>query len=65
VDKLKKVTQVATAAFPNGIAFRPTARRAVAESQKYQVLKYAVKADGSLGEKSVHCTLPGDHDPMG
>jgi len=67
VDKLKKVTQVASGlAFPNGIAFSADGKTLyVAESQKYQVLKYAVKADGSLGEKSVHCTLPGDHDPDG
>jgi len=67
VDKLKKVTQVASGlAFPNGVAFSADGKTLfVAESQKYQVLKYPVKADGSLGEKSVFCTLPGEHDPDG
>jgi gluconolactonase len=67
VDKLKKVTQVASGlAFPNGVAFSPDGNTLyVAESQKYHVLKYPVKSDGSLGEKSVFCTLPGEHDPDG
>ena len=67
VDKLKKVTQVASGlAFPNGIAFSADGKSLyVAESQKYQVLKYAVKMDGSLGEKSVFCTLPEEKDPDG
>src|SRR6266481_4084413 len=67
VDKLKKVTQVASGlAFPNGIAFSADGNTLyVAESNKYQVLKYPVKSDGSLGEKSVFCTLPGEHDPDG
>jgi gluconolactonase len=67
VDKLKNVTLVAQGlAFPNGIAFSADGKTLfVAESQKYQVLKYPVKMDGSLGEKSVFCTLPEEKDPDG
>jgi gluconolactonase len=67
VDKLKNVTLVAQGlAFPNGIAFSADGKNLfVAESQKYQVLKYAVKGDGTLGEKAVFCTLPGEKDPDG
>ena len=67
VDKLKNVTLVAQGlAFPNGIAFSADGRNLfVAESQKYQVLKYPVKPDGTLGQQSVFCTLPGEKDPDG
>ncbi len=67
VDKLKNVTMVASGlAFPNGIAFSADGKTLfVAESQKYHVLKYAVKPDGSLGEKSEFCKMPEDKDPDG
>src|SRR5207237_211327 len=67
VDKLKNVTLVAQGlAFTNGIAFSADGRTLyVAESQKSVVLKYPVNADGSLGAKSVFCTLPGGKEPDG
>ncbi len=67
VDRERKIRQVASGlAFPNGIAFSADARTLyVAESQKFQVLKYTVRPDGGLSEKAVFCTLPGEKDPDG
>lgn len=67
VDKLRNVTLVAQGlAFPNGIAFSADGRTLyVAESQRSQILKYPVKMDGSLGEKSVFAPLPGGKEPDG
>jgi gluconolactonase len=67
IDKMRNVKQVAGGlAFPNGIAFGSDGKSLfVAESQKYQILKYAVKPDGSLGEKTVFATMPDQKDPDG
>ena len=63
----RKVTKVAEGlAFPNGIAFSADAKHLyVAESKTFSILRYPVKEDGSLGEKSVFCRLPSDHEPDG
>jgi len=62
-----KVTRVAEGlAFPNGIAFSADAKTLyVAESRTFSILKYAVKADGTLGPKAVFAKLPSPHDPDG
>jgi gluconolactonase len=67
VDKLRNVTLVADKlAFPNGLAFSADGKHLfVAESQAYQILKYTVKSDGGLGEKTVFCKLPEEKDPDG
>lgn len=66
----RKVTKVADAlAFPNGLAFTADASFLyVCESGQNRVLRYAVRADGSLGPKEPFADLspdgPGDPDGM-
>ncbi len=53
-------------AFPNGIAFSADAKTLfVAESRKFHILRFVVKPDGTLGEKTVFATMPTEHDPDG
>ena len=63
----QRVTRVAEGlAFPNGIAFTRDARTLyVAESKTFSIVKFQVKADGTLGPKSTFARLPSSFDPDG